>query len=213
MTEQQILGVHLRKRYEGLTAEEFGWAEASSNILDCVLSLRRKYNSFVLPRVEAFRESNPSVWTARQLRAHIDKFESPAAFLEVDLDYRHPARATVLSGVVDYLLRQAPLFDGETELSRIRAWADWARPGDYIAVSVKGFGLAGFQYLRMLFGADTVKPDVHIQRFVGEVIDREVTNIEALYLLEGAAKEASLPIRTLDRRIWEERADSPKGSV
>ena len=85
-------------------------------------------------------------------------------------------------------------------------WAEWTRPGDYLAVGVKGFGLAGFQYLRMLFGAQTTKPDIHIMRFVAEHIGRPVTDIQALYLLEKAARLAGLPLRELDAAIWESRA-------
>jgi hypothetical protein len=81
---------------------------------------------------------------------------------------------------------------------------------------VPGFGLGGFQYLRMLFGAQTTKPDVHIIRFVSEAIGRKIADIKALYLLERAAKQAGLPIRELDITIWEtgaRRGNRPQSSA
>jgi hypothetical protein len=70
--------------------------------------------------------------------------------------------------------------------------AAWAGPGDYLSVAARGFGLAGFQYLRMLFGAQTTKPDIHIIRFVSTIIGRKVTDVQALYLLERTAKTCRL---------------------
>lgn len=49
---------------------------------------------------------------------------------------------------------------------RLRRLARWAPPCDYLVVGVAGFGLAGFQYLRRLFGAETTKPGVHVMRYV-----------------------------------------------
>jgi hypothetical protein len=64
--------------------------------------------------------------------------------------------------VIRYLLDVQADFKEQDEEARLHAWAEWARPGDYLALNVPGFGLAGFQYLRMLFNAQTAKPDVHI---------------------------------------------------
>lgn len=95
-------------------------------------------------------------------------------------------------------------YDGHSEADRLRQWALAASPGDYILVGVKGFGLSGFQYLRMLSGAQTSKPDVHIRRFVSKVIGRRVSDHVALALLERAAKRAGLPLRAVDGAMWEQ---------
>ena len=72
--------------------------------------------------------------------------------------------------------------------------------------AIRGFGLAGFQYLRMLFGANTTKPDLHIRRYVGHCIGEPVTDMRALQLLEPAAKEAGISLRDFDTTIWERSA-------
>lgn len=58
----------------------------------------------------------------------------------------------------------------------------------------------------MLFGAQTTKPDVHIVRFVSEIVGRKVSDVQALYLLERAAVRTGLPVRDLDVAIWEASA-------
>jgi hypothetical protein len=110
--------------------------------------------------------------------------ESPAAFCEAKTRYRDERRANTLAGVVEYLLDAVVEHPGADEETRLRRWAQWCRPGDYLTVGVSCFGLAGFQYLRMLFGAQTTKPDVHIVRFVGEVTNKIVSPVQALNVME-----------------------------
>ena len=64
----------------------------------------------------------------------------------------------------------------------------------------------GFQYLRMLFGANTCKPDLRIRQWVGEALGRKVSDIVALKLMEGAALEAGVLLRDADTTIWEMKA-------
>ena len=101
-------------------------------------------------------------------------------------------------------------YDGANEWERLQVWASSVQPGDYPSVGVKGFGLSGFQYMRMLFGVQTTKPDVHVIRFVSEAVGRSVTDVQALFLLEQAAKAANLPLREVDGAIWEAGAHPPR---
>ncbi len=95
---------------------------------------------------------------------------------------------------------------GQTERERLHHWAISVCPGDYASLGIAGFGLSGFQYMRMLFGAQTTKPDVHIQRFVSEIMGYSVNDYKALLLLEQAAQIANVPLRDVDNAIWKERA-------
>ena len=58
----------------------------------------------------------------------------------------------------------------------------------------------------MLFGADTTKPDVHIIGFLSDILNRRVSAIEALRLLEAASKSLGLSVRDVDTYIWQIRA-------
>lgn len=175
-------------------------------VVDCVLSLNRRYYAFVVPRLNAFESEYPNIHSFSDLRRLIDSFASPAVFMTQVLKYRDPRRALTLSGVVDYV-RQIVSGDGECdELVAMEKWARSVTPHDYVNPGVRGFGLAGFQYLRMLFGANTTKPDVHIQASVAAVICRPVSGVKALMLLESASLEMAVSLRDLDTTVWEHRA-------
>ena len=88
----------------------------------------------------------------------------------------------------------------------LHTWAISVKPHDVAVVGVRGFGLAGYQYLRMLFGAQTTKPDVHVKRFVSQALGRKVGAKDALALLEQASAQAGLPLRAVDGVIWQEQS-------
>ena len=54
----------------------------------------------------------------------------------------------------------------------------------------------------MLFGTDTVKPDVHIIRRLFELLNRDVLDVEAPQLLEMASKREGISARDVDAYIW-----------
>jgi len=205
----------LRERFPcvGPSTDETWSQSPAAKVLDCVLSLNRRYDTFVVPRVRQFVCAHPDIEELAHLRRLLASYPSPLAFSSAELDYKDRRRARTLLGVVDYLIEAEGDHDGGAESERLKRWAEWARPGDYLAVGVAGFGLSGFQYLRMLFGAQTAKPDVHVIRFVSGVLGHQVSDVRALYLLERAAKVACIPIRDLDAAIWTSGARPAAGSA
>lgn len=172
-------------------------------IIDCVLSLRRKYESVVIPRVKGFLESFPEIRSCADLAGLITEHSTPHEFARDALRLDSAGLGKRVQLVTQYLIESQVRFAGDTEVMRLHAWATWTRPGDHLAVGVHGFGLAGFQYLRMLFGADTAKPDVHIMRYVSGVLGRKVSDIHTLYILERAGEITCRSIRQLDNLIWQ----------
>jgi hypothetical protein len=55
----------------------------------------------------------------------------------------------------------------------------------------------------MLFGADTSKPDVHIKRFLHDTLNRKLSDIDSVLLMEAAASHLGLSVRAVDHLIWE----------
>jgi hypothetical protein len=207
MTEIDKLAQVLKERYGHIAdLESRGWPHPSLNVLNCLLSLNRRYDTFARPRVEAFAEHHPNITELIQLRSLIDSYESPAQFSIRELDYDYSDWAQMLWGVVEYLINVQQGYEGSSEYERLQRWATSVTPKDADSVGVRGFGIAGFQHLRVLFGAQTTKPDRHIKDFVSEVVGRRVSERTAIDLLEQAAQRAGLPIRGIDKAIWEERA-------
>ena len=62
--------------------------------------------------------------------------------------------------------------------------------------------LQSFQYLCMLFGVDTTKPDIYIIRFVSGLLNRNVSDLEAHALLEAACERIGVSVRAVDNLIW-----------
>jgi hypothetical protein len=183
--------------------EAGGWLNPALDVLDCVLSLNRNYDRFCLPRVTAFRDRHPEITSLRGLRGLIGSYPTPIAFSIAELNYRDERRAATLVGVTGYLIKAQAAFSGATEAERLLQWALSVQPSDYWTVGVPGFGLSGFQYLRRLLGAQTVKPDIHIRRFVSSAIGRKVGDVEALAALETAGKRIGWPLADLDYAIWD----------
>lgn len=207
-SEVALLAAAIRGRHSAPPpGRDYIWtAPPAQKVIDCVLSLNRRYDSVVLPRVLSFAEAHPNATSVSHLRAMIDAAASPAEFLRAALRTNDARRALTLNGVVDYMIAIQRGLAGSGEEERLQNWAKAARPEDFKRVGVKGFGLAGFQYMRMLFCAETTKPDVHIIAFVSGEIGRQVSDVEALHLLEQAAASAGVPPRWLDVSIWESRA-------
>ncbi len=176
--------------------KKYGWRSEALNVLDAVLSLMRQYDNFAFPRVEAFAERNRSVRTVEGLSALMQSYSSPLAFSHSELNYNDAKRAKVLAGVVKSLCRF------KEEHGSLKKWARQVGPRDYRMIGVKGFGPAGFQYLRMLFGVQTAKPDIYIRRFVSRAVRRKVTVMKALELFEAAGKALNWPVREVDGVIW-----------
>jgi len=207
--EQDIdkVAILLKTRFKDVKLKDnFGWKCPPLDVLDAVLSLNRRYEAFVLPRLYAFKRRNPGVQKLSQLMDLINKYPSPLLFSMQELNYRDESRAKTIIGVVNYCIDVQSSYPGETELERLEVWAKSVKPVDAYAVGVKGFGIAGFQYLRMLLGAQTTKPDVHIIGFINETIGKTVNQETAIEILEKAAEMVNLPVRLVDNAVWQERS-------
>ena len=176
-------------------------------VIDCVLSLNRKYDTFLVPRLETFMNNHPETQRVTDLVKLMASYPTPHAFVQQELSYNHESRAKTLHAVVEFVCQ---IVDGtqtiEEEKEILKQWAIQAEPSDYQTLNIRGFAIAGFQYLRMLFGADTTKPDVHIIGFLKEILNRKVSAVEALRLLKAASERVGLSVRDADTYIWEIRA-------
>jgi hypothetical protein len=181
---------------------DYIWPHPPLSVIDCVLSLNRNYKDFCKPRVKRFAERHPEVINLDLLQKLINRYPSPFEFSKEELDYKDKRRSQTLLGVTDFLINIQERFDGEAEKIRLLQWAITAQPQDFKSLRIHGFGLSGFQYLRMHFGAQTVKPDVHICHFVRDVIGRRLNEISAILLMERAAKQIGPPLRAVDNAIW-----------
>lgn len=133
--------------------------------------------------------------------------------MQQELNYNYEELAYTLQSVVEFVCK---IVENETKVSEevaLKNWAIQAKPEEYQTLNIRRFGIAGFQYLRMLLGADTVKPDVHVRRYVSKIIDRNVSDNELILLLEAASKQANHSCRAVDRYIWDLGASRKRGNL
>lgn len=120
-----------------------------------------------------------------------------------ELNYNSERKAQMLQQVINHLHQIVQKTPDIPEEESLRKWALQAKPHECFSWNIKHFKIAGFQYLRMLFGADTIKPDIHVRRHVSKIIGREISEIESIVLLEEASKQVSYSVRVVDRYIWD----------
>jgi hypothetical protein len=118
----------------------------------------------------------------------------------------HHRRARELRGLVAYFRAR-----DVTDLTALRRWAVRSTQEDFVG-RIKGLGPAVYRSLVMRLGVDTIKPDVHVLRFVSAAIGRPATQDEAVTSLEQIARRLGVSARTLDGSVWAFRAERKGGS-
>jgi hypothetical protein len=199
---------------------------APERLLDCVLSLHRRYDEFAVPRITEFETRHPEVNTLTDLSRLVASSGGPVEFYQNELNYYYADSAEMFGKVMVYLMTESNEYPGNNDMERCYGWATSARIDGYKSIwdesNIPLFGIAGWQYLRMLFGADTCKPDIAVKKYVKDCLKRDFTGCQIVELMENAAilapnlKTFSKPVREADRRIWHEynnRKKQNKGTV
>lgn len=148
----------------------------------------QRYRSGIEPTVERFREAFVSTGRVRTLRdvgaLAVDDEELIEAF-------GAQRKRRVLCESARVLTERSESDD----MAALRAWASSADPYHYRddpIGAISGVGPASFQYLRMLAGIDTAKPDPQVTRFV----DTLSSELDTPYL------DATEPLRAIASCEW-----------
>jgi hypothetical protein len=120
------------------------WRDAALRVIDCVLSLNRQYDSFVVPRLDRFEGRHPEIRTIAELQGLMSSYASSAAFVVQCLGYHDDSRSVTLAKVVDWLVKIAEGGDYNKQMSNLERWATDAKPDDHLKLGIAGFGLGGF---------------------------------------------------------------------
>jgi hypothetical protein len=117
MNDLDTVANELRQFFQTvLTPSDQIWSQSpAAKVIDCVLSLNRRYDKVVSPRVEQFVRNHPDIEQWAQLRTLIKTYESPANCSKAELRYNDQRRSETLVGVIDYFLQEQQNHEGETE--------------------------------------------------------------------------------------------------
>ena len=180
-------------------SEEIGTYKSAVLIcLDAVLSINRKYYKFVVPRIKYFMENYPEITTLKELYEILTREEGFNNYW----NYNHKSREVTLRALVEKFLQIEQDYPAHSEMEAFRQWSRSVSASDYKKFGVHGIGIATFQYLRLLLGASTVKPDVHIKRAVTEALNRKPGDIETIVLFEKACEYIHVPAKIMDHSLW-----------
>ncbi len=184
---------------ENLIFPEFGYENPALICLDAVLSIKQKYKEMVVPRIEGFQKEYAHINTLQQLQDLI--LEHGIEGFQKIWRYEYPERVHTLDNLIKFYIEYG-YREKLTDLNAMKHWAKKASVHDYRTFGVPGIGVATFQYLRMLLGVSTVKPDVHIKKAVSDALGFSVSDLEAVNLLEKASEKTGIPAITIDNNIW-----------
>ena len=182
-------------------------------IVDCVYSLRARYNSVTVPIVE------------RYAAEYLGGDKSAADDKDTITDFIRHLTEMGLENFADNVAENHQVIGGvpkakvcldiaetlrELGIETLRDFQEYpSKMGLAEAIkSVKGMGNAGVNYLFMLTGDDSrSKPDVHIHHCIAEACGEDVSDVECQQIIEEATnilKETypNLTVRKLDGAIW-----------
>jgi hypothetical protein len=189
-------------------------------VMNSVLSLGMDYRKVVKPKLDAFQKKNPDVRQVTELAAFIEEdYQTPIDFLIQEFNnYSHKPKnirkANAINSVCEKLCGIIDASPSVPEEDAIRQWALRAKPKEYRVWNIKEFRLTGFQWLRVLFRANTSKPDRRILKFLSDTLnekfpDSNKKKLEAVELIEEASAHSEFSARDIDRIIWNFMSETP----
>jgi hypothetical protein len=111
---------------------------------------------------------------------------------------RHWTRVHNLRGLTGYFDEQ-----GIDSIEKLRQWATESDFKRDFEGRVKGLGPTVYRWLVMRLGVETVKPDVHIRRFVESALGRTLSDEDVVDVVCAAARNLGMRTYELDWSIWE----------
>jgi hypothetical protein len=138
------------------------------------------------------------------LSRYPDTREGNTALAQHIWGYKLWTRAAMLRGLVAYFGEI-----GVVDQQGLKAWAERATFKKDFEGKVRGLGYAVFNWLVMRQGIETVKPDVHVRRFVEAATgETGLADAEVVSLVAEAARHLGLKAYELDWAIWEASRNS-----
>jgi len=113
------------------------------------------------------------------------------------------------------LLRKLVAYFESIGVSSQETLIHWAKTSTFekdFKGKIPGLSFAVYQWLIVRQGLETVKPDIHLRRFVKSIIHRDLPDNKLVGVLENVAKQLGLKACELDWRIWDYQRKMGKGA-
>jgi hypothetical protein len=208
------------------------WGHLSLCVLDSTFSINARYDAIVAPLVHRYAEwagLSSTIFRGEELAGQVsprNDEQTLSAFLEstsgmTDEDFarevlRNRNRTSSRNGILksEASRRIAQTFVDEqvetlADVSALLADLDRVKAVEAKLARIPGSGTQGIRtgYIWMTAGDDShVKPDRHILRWLREILQRNVTVLEARALLTDSAQDLGLTPWAVDHAIWKHMA-------
>lgn len=184
-------------------------------IIDCIYSLRVKYNSITKPIVNRYAahymngDKNAPGDTVSMLIQHIEEAGGTKKFAD-DIVVDHHKLGGKSSIPKEEVCYQLAKYLRYLHIDTIEDFQNFKSPEllEIVIRAVKGIGDAGANYLFMLTGnPNRCKPDVHIHHCIKDSCGCDISNEECQLLFTDAVhllneQYPNLTVRKLDGIIW-----------
>ena len=182
------------------STEEFNYDNPVLIVIDPILSQCRRYNVIKKNNLDYFRDNYSDSINTLQKIVDIYEQEGYEGLIPI-IKYSAEIRITTIYQTCKAFINYRNTHGFKNDLEAMKDWAIHAEQGDSIN-SVKGIGIATFQYLQMLLGVDTVKPDVHIINFFEEQIGKRFNKNKTILAFTELANHMGVKLVDLDYAIW-----------
>lgn len=196
---------------------EYNYKSLSVCIIDCIYSLRVKYNAVVVPIINRYAEkyldgkAAEGVEKCSDLIKHINDVGTEKFANDILMN------GTFSGGILkSVVVRDLATKFVELEIESISDFRNYTDEAGLMRamLSVKGVGDAAANYMFMLAGDPSkCKPDVHIRRFVENACGQNISDAKIQELFTETVKILSkkhpgLTVRMLDGIIWRQSSNS-----
>jgi hypothetical protein len=167
-------------------------------LLETVLNLRMR-RTIVTNCLEHFRTNcSKQMRTFSHLRYFLSRNRDDAFVAQHLWGRRYSKRVSRLRGLLSYFESI-----GVTSKNALRKWGTDSEFHRDFEGRVPSLAIAACQYLVMRLGRATVKPDVHVRRFVEGITHARLADEELVAVVEKVAKAIGLRANDLDLKIWD----------
>jgi len=172
--------------------------------LDLVLSINRNYYNFVVPRIKSFQSNFSEIDRLSKLIQLIENL-GEKKFCDI-WNYAHFDRVRILYQVctsLEKVCKESSEHNlNSNEILLLKKWvADMDLKNNEL-IEIKGIGIASVQYLRILLGIDTVKPDIHIKKSIKNIYGINLSDTATIKFIEKVSIEMELKTRMIDAFVW-----------
>ena len=170
--------------------------QMNTDVVDAALSFYRENRRSQLPTHETLAEI---------ISGYPDTKKGNTKLANYFWNNNHWSRVKFLRQLLKYL--------GEMNVRDMSTLSRWGRSAEFqdvkgrIKTKEHSVGYAIFKWLQIRLGIDTVKPDVHVKKFVSDCIGRKSRNEETVEAIELIAGELGIPAFKLDAAIWQYQRD------